>query len=120
MRAVVAEDGVGRRAEVGFERDLVAHCAGHDEEGGFVTSQAGDVGFEGVGGGVFHGHVVEEGGVDEGVEHGGCGGGGCVGAEVACCWAGLLPGVDFLVVCVAILEVCVHGVARCCGHFGGR
>lgn len=34
--AVVGEDGVRGLGEVGAERELVAHCAGEDEEGGGV------------------------------------------------------------------------------------
>ena len=83
-----------------------------------MAGQTGDVGFESVCGGILHCYVVEQGGVDEGFEHAGCRGRMCVGAEVECCGAGLLPGVDFLVVCVAILEAGVHRVARRCGHLG--
>ena len=104
------------RGEMGFESDLITHCAGHDEQSGFVAGQASDVRFEGVGGGVFHCYVVEEGGIDYGVEHGGGGSGGCVGAEVEGCWARLLPGIDLLVACGAILVACVERLAGCCGH----
>lgn len=45
-----------------------------------MACQIGDVGFEGIGGGVFLEDVVEEGGVLDGGEHGG--GGGC--DDVAC------------------------------------
>lgn len=75
MRAVVAKNGVGRAKEVRAEGDLVAHCAGEDEEGGGMGGQGGDVGFEGVGGRVVAEDVVEEGGVGDGVQHGGGGGG---------------------------------------------
>ena len=104
VRAVVTQNGVRRGGKVGFERDLVAHCAGHDEEGGFMASEAGDLGFKGVGGGVFHCYVVEEGGVDESIEH--AGGGCCCGvrAEVEGGGTGLLPGVDLFVVGSTILE----------------
>ena len=37
VRAVVADDGVGRGGKVRAQRYLVAHGAGHDEEGGFFA-----------------------------------------------------------------------------------
>ena len=64
------------------EGDLVAHCAGHDEEGGLFAGKGGDVGFESVGGGVFEEDIVEEGGVLDGAEHGGGGRGHGIRTEV--------------------------------------
>ena len=66
---------MGWGAEVGADRDLVAHGAGHDEQGGFVAGESGNVRFEVVGGGIFEEDVVHEGGVLDGFEHG-------------CCWCG--------------------------------
>lgn len=71
VAAVVGDDAVGRGCEVGADGDLVAHCAGADEEGGFLAGQVGDEGFEGVCSGVcaaVH-HVVEEGGAGDCGEH---------------------------------------------------
>ena len=56
------------------ESELVAHCAGEDEERGFLGGEGCEVGFEGHCGRVFHEDVVEEGAVLDGGEHGG---GGC-------------------------------------------
>lgn len=64
--AVVAEDGVRGLGQVGAERELVAHGAGEDEEGGGVAGEVGEVGFEGDGCGVFEEDVVEEGGLGDG------------------------------------------------------
>ena len=80
MCTVVAEDGVGRGGEVCAERELVAHCARENEEGGGVSGEVCDVGFKGVSGGVRPEDVVEEGGVLDGVKH--RGGGSC--DDVAC------------------------------------
>lgn len=71
---MVAQDGVWGAEEVCAESDLVAHCAGEDEEGGGVGGEGGDMRFEGVGDRVGAEDVVEEGGVRYGVEHGGSGG----------------------------------------------
>lgn len=66
---------MGRAEKVRTEGDLVAHRAGEDEQGGGMSGQGGDVSFEGVGGRVVAEDVVEEGGVRDGVQHGG--GGSC-------------------------------------------
>lgn len=73
VRAVIAKDGVGRAEKVRAEGDLVAHRAGEDEQGGGMSGQGGDVSFEGVGGRVVAEDIVEEGGVCDGVQHGGSG-----------------------------------------------
>lgn len=66
---------MGRGEQVGAQRDLVAHCAGEDEEGGGFVGEGGDEGFEVQGRGVGLEDVVEEGGGGDGGEHAGGGGG---------------------------------------------
>lgn len=63
---MVAEDGVRRLRQVRAQRELVAHCAGEDEQGGGVCGEGCEVGFEGEGCGVLEEDVVEEGGLRDG------------------------------------------------------
>lgn len=69
---MVAEDGVRRLRQVRAQRQLVAHRAGEDEQGGRVAGEGREVGFEREGGGVFEEDVVEEGGLRDGCQHAGC------------------------------------------------
>lgn len=78
--AGVGEDGMWGLGHVGTDGELVAHGAGKDKEGGFMAGKVGDIGFEGLGGGVFDKDVVEKGTVFDSFEHGG--GGGC--NDIAC------------------------------------
>lgn len=73
---------MGGLCEVGAEAELVAHCAGEDEEGGGLGEEVGEAGFELGGCCGLEVDFVAEGGGGEGPEHGrgGCGEG--VGAEV--------------------------------------
>lgn len=93
----VAEDGVRGLGQVSPQCDLVAHCAGHDEQGGFVAGKRGHGGFEVVGCRVLEEDVVQKRGVDDGIEHRGRGSGHHIAPEVIGRRAGLLPGVDLLV-----------------------
>ncbi|KFY71824.1 hypothetical protein V498_10126 [Pseudogymnoascus sp. VKM F-4517 (FW-2822)] len=92
VRAVVAQDGVRGLREQGAQRELVAHCAGEDEEGGGVAGEGGEARFEGERGGVGAEDVVEVGCAADGVQHGGGGGGDDVGAEVGGGGVGGAPG----------------------------
>lgn len=78
MAAFVGDDAVRRALEVGSDGDLIAHGAGHDEEGGFFSGEAGDEGFEVVGCWIFLEDVVGEGGGGYRFEHAACWGGDCV------------------------------------------
>ena len=72
---MIAEDGVGRLIEMGAEGELVAHCAGEDEDSRLMLGDLCEIRFEGIGCGVFGKDIVEESRVLDGCEHGFGGGG---------------------------------------------
>ena len=94
------------------ESELVAHCAGEDEERGFLGGEGCEVGFEGHCGRVFHEDVVEEGAVLDGGEHGGVNSvcvnikfGTRLAAEVESSWTRTGPGILRAVRAVCGFEV---------------
>lgn len=82
MRSIITQHRVRGLCQESAERELVAHCAGEDEERGFVACEGREAGLEGDGGGVLAEDVVEEGCGADCREHGRGGGGDDVGAEV--------------------------------------
>lgn len=70
MRIFISDDTLRRLRHVGPYRELIAHCATHDQHSRLMAGEVSDEAFEVVGGSILAEDIVQQAGVRDGVEHG--------------------------------------------------